>query len=28
LIRADHYKALVEKFTYRDNRVRPIHAHG
>jgi hypothetical protein len=28
LIRADHYKALVEKFTYRDDRVRPIHAHG
>jgi hypothetical protein len=26
LIRADHYLALVEQNTYRDDRVRPTHA--
>jgi hypothetical protein len=26
MIRADEYRALVEKHTYRDGRVRPIHA--
>jgi hypothetical protein len=26
LIRADHYRALVEQNTYRDDRVRPTHA--
>ena len=26
LIRADHYRALVEENTYRDDRVRPTHA--
>jgi hypothetical protein len=24
LIRADHFRALIEKFTYRDDRVRPL----
>ncbi len=24
LIRADHYRALVERFTYYDDRVRPL----
>jgi hypothetical protein len=28
LIRADHYRELVEEFTYRDDRVRPMSAHG
>ncbi len=26
MIRADEYRALVEKHTYRDDRVRPTHA--
>lgn len=26
MIRADHYRALVEQHTYRDDRVRPSHA--
>jgi hypothetical protein len=26
LIRADHYRSLVEQNTYRDDRVRPTHA--
>jgi hypothetical protein len=26
MIRADHYVALVEQHTYRDDRVRPCHA--
>jgi hypothetical protein len=28
LIRADQYRELVEEFTYRDDRVRPMSAHG
>jgi hypothetical protein len=28
LIRADEYRELVEKFTYRDDRVRPMSPHG
>ena len=28
LIRADEYRELVEKFTYRDDRVRPTSAHA
>jgi hypothetical protein len=28
LIRADEYRQLVEEFTYRDDRVRPMGAHG
>jgi hypothetical protein len=26
MVRADEYLALVEKHTYRDDRVRPTHA--
>jgi hypothetical protein len=28
LIRADQYRELVERFTYRDDRVRPMSVHG
>src|SRR5215471_919684 len=28
LIRADQYRELVDEFTYRDDRVRPMSAHG
>jgi|SRR5436309_8143859 len=28
LIRADQYRELLEEFTYRDDRVRPMSAHG
>jgi hypothetical protein len=28
LIRADQYRELVNEFTYRDDRVRPMSAHG
>jgi hypothetical protein len=28
LIRADEYRELVERFTFRDDRVRPMSAHG
>jgi hypothetical protein len=28
LIRADQYRELVEEFTYRDDRIRPMSAHG
>jgi hypothetical protein len=28
LIRADQYRELVDEFTYRDDRVRPMSSHG
>lgn len=28
LIRADEYRELIDEFTYRDDRVRPMTAHG